>query len=70
MLAYLFWHAASNASTAEEYERKILHFGRALALVLGMVAARLQPRRGWFSRPTVGPWGNLSDARDLLAMPG
>ena len=31
MLAYLFWHACPDASATDEYESKMLRFGRALA---------------------------------------
>jgi len=60
MLAYLFWHAASNASAAEEYEKKVLGFGRALADakvpgVLGCASYSIG-RTSWLGEPGYEDW--------------
>src|SRR5215470_3323989 len=60
MLAYLFWHAAPNASAAEEYEEKILGFGRALADakvpgVLGWASYSIA-RTSWLGEPGYEDW--------------
>jgi len=69
MLAYLFWHAASNASAAEEYEKKILHFGRALADakvpgVLGNASYSIG-RTTWLGEPGYEDWVWLEGSRAL-----
>src|SRR5262245_24780612 len=60
MLAYLFWHAASDASAAAEYEKKILRFGEALAKakvpgVLGC-ASYAVGRTSWLGEPGYEDW--------------
>lgn len=60
MLAYLFWHAAAKAPATEEYERKILRFGGALADakipgVLGCASYAIG-RTSWLGEPGYEDW--------------
>jgi len=60
MLAYLFWHAASNTSATDEYEKKILRFGEALAKakipgVLGCASYAIG-RTTWLGEPGYEAW--------------
>jgi len=63
MLAYLFWHAASNASATAEYEKKILRFGEALtdAKVPGVLscASYAIGRTSWLGEPGYEDWAWL-----------
>jgi hypothetical protein len=63
MLAYLFWHAAQNASATDEYEKKILRFGEALAKakvpgVLGCASYAIG-RTSWLGEPGYEDWAWL-----------
>jgi hypothetical protein len=63
MLAYVFWHAAPNLSAAAEYEKKLLHFGHALAgaKVPGLLgnASYAISHTPWLGEPGYEDWSWL-----------
>ena len=72
MLAYLFWHAAQNASATDEYEKKILRFGEALAKakvpgVLGCASYAIG-RTTWLGEPGYEDWAWLEGSWALESL--
>ncbi len=72
MLAYVFWHAVPNVSAAAEYEKKLLHFGRALAdaKIPGLLgnASYAIGATPWLGEPGYEDWSWLEGSWALDAL--
>ena len=72
MLGYVFWHAAPSISATAEYEKRLLHFGRALAnaKIRGLLgnASYAISQTPWLGEPGYEDWAWLESSRALDAL--